>query len=414
MLQKLSDKQKEYINNSTHRWNIKYGATRSGKTYLDYYLIPLRIRERMGKEGLNFILGCTKGTIQRNIIEPMQLIWGETAIGNIGSDNTVDIFGEKVYCLGAETKSQAEKVRGSSIKYCYGDEVTTWSEDMFEMLKSRLDKPYSMFEGTTNPKSPSHWLKKFIDSDADIFSQHYSIDDNPFLDATVKADMKNEYQGVYYERYIDGNWVLAEGLIYPKFADALGTSDEPAEDIVLSIDYGTQNPFAALCWKKVDNVWYAYKGYYYGGRDAGVQKTDDEYGEAMDAFMEDEIKKYASSMQKIKVIVDPSAASFIALLKKKNWCKVLPADNAVFDGIRETATAMNLGIIKINPALKEWRSEAEGYVWEEGLDDKPVKENDHYMDSTRYFVKTMCIVPKFLKRQQHSQIKQENIEQYYL
>ena len=414
MLQKLSEKQKEYINNSTHRWNIKYGATRSGKTYLDYYLIPLRIRERMGKEGLNFILGCTKGTIQRNIIEPMQLIWGETAISNIGSDNTVDIFGEKVYCLGAETKSQAEKVRGASIKYCYGDEVTTWSEDMFEMLKSRLDKPYSMFEGTTNPKSPTHWLKKFIDSDADVFSQHYSIDDNPFLDATVKADMKNEYQGVYYERYIDGNWVLAEGLIYPKFADALGTSDEPAEDTVLSIDYGTQNPFAALCWKKVDNVWYAYKGYYYGGRDAGVQKTDDEYGEAMDEFMEDEIKHYASSMQKIKVIVDPSAASFIALLKKKNWCKVLPADNAVFDGIRETATAMNLGLIKINPALKEWRSEAEGYVWEEGLDDKPVKENDHYMDSTRYFVKTMCLVPKFLKRQQHSQIKQENIEQYYL
>ena len=160
--------QKEYFRNANRRWNIKTGATRSGKTYMDYYLIPMRIRETADKDGLTVILGNTKGTLQRNIIEPLRKIWGGSYVSDIKSDNTAVLFGEKCYCLGADKISQVDRLRGSSIKYCYGDEVVTWNEDVFTMLKSRLDKPYSSFDGTCNPEGQQHWFKKFLDSDADI------------------------------------------------------------------------------------------------------------------------------------------------------------------------------------------------------------------------------------------------------
>lgn len=214
----LSPKQKEFWNAPFHRWNIKYGATRSGKTYLDYFMIPRRIRERRGKDGLIVLMGNTKGTLQRNIIEPMQKIYGEYLVSSIRADNTAHLFGERVHCLGADSKKHVDRLRGSSIAYCYGDETVTWAEVVFEMLKSRLDKPYSCFDGTCNPKDPDHWFKKFIDSDADIFAQHYALSDNPFLDATVRAEMEREHSGVFYERYILGNWTVAEGLIYGQFA----------------------------------------------------------------------------------------------------------------------------------------------------------------------------------------------------
>lgn len=216
----LSLKQKEYWNNSSSRWNVKSGATRSGKTYLDYYLIPKRIRAVSGKEGLAVILGNTKGTLQRNIIEPLQNIWGMSLVSDIRSDNTAMLFGEKCYCLGADKVNQVNRIRGSSIKYCYGDEVVTWHEDVFSMLKSRLDKPYSKFDGTCNPDNPNHWFYKFLQSDADIYKQDYTIDDNPYLAKEFVENLKREYFGtVYYDRYVLGLWAAAEGAVYRLFAD---------------------------------------------------------------------------------------------------------------------------------------------------------------------------------------------------
>lgn len=217
----LSPKQHEFARNANRRWNFKGGATRSGKTYLDFkWIIPIRIRERIGKDGLVVILGVTKSTIERNVLEPMRNIYGEDLVGTISSDNTIRLFGEKCYCLGAEKVSQVSKIRGASIKYCYGDEVADWSEEVFELLKSRLDKEYSCFDGTFNPQYPNHWLKKFLDSDADIFSQTYTIDDNPFLPEAFKENLKKEYAGtVFYDRYILGLWKRAEGLVYKAFAD---------------------------------------------------------------------------------------------------------------------------------------------------------------------------------------------------
>ena len=216
---KLSVKQQEYIKEAHHRWNFKTGATRSGKTLLDWHLIPRRIIERKGLDGLNVILGFTKTSIQRNIIAPMQELYGMNNISDIKSDNTCMIFGEMVYCLGASKVNNTDAIRGSSIKYCYGDEVATWHPEVFEMLKSRLDKVYSMFEGTCNPKEPTHWLHLFLnDGDIDLYWQQYTIFDNPFLDKKVLHDIISSHTGVFKQRYIHGLWVVAEGVIFSQFA----------------------------------------------------------------------------------------------------------------------------------------------------------------------------------------------------
>ena len=216
----LSDKQRAFWRECTHRWNVKSGATRSGKTYMDYFLIPRRLLAVAGKDGLNVILGNTRETIRRNIILPMQNMYGPERVSNLRADNSCEMFGQKVFCLGTETVNRVDRLRGTSIKYCYGDEVTTWHPDVFDMLKSRLDKPYSRFDGTCNPGSPNHWFKTFLDSDADIYQQAYSIDDNPYLDPVFVENLKREYSGtVLYDRYILGLWVAAEGVIYRLFAD---------------------------------------------------------------------------------------------------------------------------------------------------------------------------------------------------
>ena len=166
---KLSPKQKEFWNNCNCRWNIKTGATRSGKTYLDYYIIPKRIRACKG-DGLIVLLGNTQGTIERNVLEPMRSIWG-SLVGTISSNNKAKLFGRDVYVLGADKKNQVARIQGAGIEYCYGDEITTWSQDVFQMLKSRLDKPNSCFDGTCNPDSPNHWFKEFLESKANIYHQ---------------------------------------------------------------------------------------------------------------------------------------------------------------------------------------------------------------------------------------------------
>ena len=163
-----TNKQKEYIVNATHRWNIKSGAVRSGKSFVDVtFIVPMRIRERIGKDGLCFIIGVSKETIERNVLQPMRERYTSDVVGTINSRNIAKICGEDVYCLGAEKVSQVAKIQGASAKYIYGDEVAKWNEDVFAMLKSRLDKPYSCFDGSLNPEHPTHWLKQFIDSDAD-------------------------------------------------------------------------------------------------------------------------------------------------------------------------------------------------------------------------------------------------------
>lgn len=218
----LSSKQNEYIINATHRWNIKSGAVRSGKSFVDTaYIVPQRIRERAGKPGLNVIMGVSKESIERNVLQPMREIYTSDLIGNINNRNVARVCGEDVYCLGAEKVSQVAKIQGASIKYCYGDEIAKWNKEVFQMLKSRLDKPYSCFDGACNPEHPTHWLKEFIDNpELDIYLQKYTIFDNPFLPEEYVKQLCKEYEGtIYYDRLILGLWKRADGSIYKRFAD---------------------------------------------------------------------------------------------------------------------------------------------------------------------------------------------------
>ena len=241
----LTSKQNEYIRNATHRWNIKTGAVRSGKSYVDTaYTIPARIRERIGKPGLTVIFGVSRDTIERNVLQPMREIYGSGLVGTINNRNMAWVCGEDVYCLGAEKVSQVAKVQGSSIKYAYGDEVAKWNREVFEMLKSRLDKPYSCFDGACNPENPTHWMKEFIDSDIDIYVQKYEIFDNGYLPKEYVENLCKEYEGtVYYDRLIKGMWKRAEGAIYRMFADDPDRFIRPVnrqdiKEIRIGIDFG--------------------------------------------------------------------------------------------------------------------------------------------------------------------------------
>ena len=252
----LSDKQKEWVREAHHRYNFKVGARRCGKTYMDnLYTIPKRIFERKGLDGLYCIFGVSKGTIERNVLQPLRQIYGRNMVGTIGSNNTAKIFGEEVYCLGCEKANQVSKIQGTSIKYAYGDEVAKWCQDVFVMIQASLDKDYSCFDGALNPENQSHWLKKdFLDlvdeKGLDVYVQHYTIFDNPFLSKEFVDNLCKEYEGtVYYDRLILGMWKNAEGLIYRQFADhpdmfikdkAVDKDGNPLNFLIISIgiDYG--------------------------------------------------------------------------------------------------------------------------------------------------------------------------------
>ena len=350
--------------------------------------------ERVGKKGLNVILGVSKETIERNVLEPMRDIWGEQLISSINSRNFATIMGEKVYCLGAEKVTQVSKLRGAKFKYAYVDEIVDINPDVFQLLKSRLSLPYSVCDASGNPSYPTHFIKKFIDSKdkgVDVYCQQWTLYDNPFLDPTYVKALEHEYLGtVFYDRYILGKWTQAEGLIYPMFLDAIeSTSLGAVEQYALSIDYGTQNAFAALLWAKDGPTWHAIDEYYYSGRNEGRMKTDEDYLLDMESFVG------SVTNSPILTIIDPSAASFIAALRRSGKFSVRKADNNVMDGIRDTANCLKKGKVKVSSRLTNWRKEIEGYVWDakEG-EDRPIKVNDHLMDSMRYFVRTMRLAKK--------------------
>lgn len=334
----LTNKQKEYWKDASHRWNIKCGATRSGKTYLDYYMIPRRIREVSGKDGLIVILGNTKGTLQRNIIEPLQQIWTDSLVSNIKSDNTAHMFGEKVHCIGADKINQVNRLRGSSIAYCYGDEVATWHEDVFTILKSRLDKEYSCFDGTCNPEYPQHWFKKFIDSGVDIYQQQYTIYDNDFLSPQVVKALEQEYVGtVFFDRYILGRWTMAEGVIYETFANnvdkfIIGQKNLPKMNyIAVGVDFGGNKSNHAFVASGIDrsisNV-YVVKAKSIPAKGVSV----DEMIDAFTAFCRDVEDRYG----KIDLVYADSAEQAIinSMRTKTPYNVVNSIKNKIVDRIR--------------------------------------------------------------------------------
>lgn len=388
----LTEFQQEYLHNCSHRWNVKTGATRSGKTYLDCAVtIPKRICAARG-EGLLVLMGNTLGTLERNVLSLMRELWGPDLVGVIrtsAAGNVVQLFGKKVYVLGADNKKHIARIQGAAFEYAYGDEITTWDEGVFQMLKSRLSCPHSHFDGTCNPESPTHWFKKFLDSDADIYCQAYTIDDNPTLPAQFVADLKKEYTGtVYYDRFILGKWCNASGLIYPFFSlseDTYlfhGDASHVDGQFYVSIDYGTHNPCSMGLWVIHDGKALRIKESYFDSRAERVQRTDEEHYA--------ELERLTKGYYIQAVVVDPSAASFIETIRRHGKYLVIPADNDVLNGIRCVASLMQAGLVTIHESCTASRREFGLYSWDDkAKEDRVVKENDHAMDDIRYFCYTI-------------------------
>lgn len=392
------------------------GSIRAGKTTAMAFSFVMWAMDNYTEE--NFALcGKTINALKRNVIKQLKRILYSRgySIAEHRVENYISIgFNDHendFYLFGGKDESSQDLIQGITLAGVFFDEVALMPESFVNQAIGRCSVEGAKFWFNCNPDRPSHWFKEeWIDnlSSKNVIRIHFTMDDNPSLSEKTIARYKSLFTGVFYQRFIEGLWVMAEGLIYPMYQDAFidAAPDEPAEKTVISLDYGTMNAFAAIQWDLHNNIWYAVNGYYYSGRDTGIQKTDTEYLEAMQKVFAPLIDKYHADAkqakefdeyppEQIRVIIDPSAASFIALLKKQDWCKVRKATNDVLDGIRDTATALKQGIVKVVKckALIPWEKEAGGYVWDENDSvDRPVKVNDHYMDATRYFVETMKLV----------------------
>lgn len=415
----LSRKQNEYIVNATHRWNIKSGAVRSGKSYVDTsFIIPSRIRERAGEPGLNVILGVSKGSIERNVLQPMREIYTDRLVGTINNRNIARICGEDTYCLGAEKVSQVAKIQGSSIKYCYGDEVAKWNKEVFQMLKSRLDKPYSCFDGSCNPEHPTHWLKEFIDSpELDIYLQEYTIFDNPFLPEGFVEQLCKEYAGtVYYDRLILGRWKRAEGAIYRKFADNTDSfrcdvvnklSRAPQhkqfrkEDIVsieIGVDFGgnqSGHSFVARGYTDDYRDVIALKSRRILAKDENEDIDSNKLDEMLCDFVQEVIERYSIYEKDRESIISSNVESVFwdnaetvlgnsirnAIGRRLPWISVKPAKKkTINDRIRCTNRLMGAGRFFITDDCESLEKAFCDAVWDQDVKDKDERLDDGSTD----------------------------------
>lgn len=375
---------------------IADGAIRSGKSLSMSLSFALWAMTNFANQ--NFAMcGKTVGSFRRNV-----LFWLKVMLRGRGyivedsrSENLCTVSDGKVtnyfYIFGGKDERSQDLIQGITLAGIFLDEVALMPESFVNQATGRCSVDGSKMWFNCNPSFPSHWFKiKWIDQakNKHLLYLHFDMDDNLSLSEKTKARYRNMYSGVFFDRFIIGLWVMAEGIIYPMYKDAIQEPpNEQAERYALSIDYGTQNAFSVSLWGKYGEVWYVVDEYYYSGRETGVQKTDTEYGEDLNKLLDD----YGINGV-IYTVIDPSAASFIALLRKKERYRVKKAKNDVMDGIRDTGTALKQGLIKVSPKCKRTIEEFGGYVWDSNeAEEKPVKINDHAMDNIRYFVETAGI-----------------------
>lgn len=214
-------KQLKVIREANHRWNILYGATRSGKTHISYFLVPMRVQEHYDHNIL--FVGKTLATLDHNVFDPMRQIFGAKYVSPMRTDATggrkITLWGKQCYCTGANDDRSITKIQGMGLGYAYCDELTTYPENFFAMLKSRLDLANSKCDATCNPEAPSHFVKQHIDNKLlDTYAEHFTLYDNTFLPKEFIANLENEYRGtIYFDRWVLGNWVKTEGLVFPLF-----------------------------------------------------------------------------------------------------------------------------------------------------------------------------------------------------
>ena len=385
-LHNLSDKQVESFADSTARLNIFEGPVRAGKSFIAL----LRWLEfcRNGPKGPLIICGRTDKTIKRNIITPLQDLVGKSVQYSSGKGE-VRMYDRLMYVVGANDDRAEAKIRGSEFAGALLDEVSLLPENFFKMLLSRLSIDGAQLFASTNPDSPYHWIKRdFINREAEldlkVFSFH--IRDNPSLSEKYIEDLSNEYQGLWYKRYILGEWVLADGAVYDFFEDKLHIIPMPLSTAlyyIVGVDYGTTNPcvFSLIGYNPSNypNMWLE-KEYYYDSKKELRQKSDYEYSLDLIEF----IKGYHVK----SIYIDPSAASFKQELRRNGIRNVLDAQNDVVPGIRFQAQLLSNGTYKICSNCTESIKEYHNYLWDskasERGEDKPLKQYDHSMDAQRY------------------------------
>jgi PBSX family phage terminase large subunit len=372
------------------------GSVRAGKTVVMSLSYVMWAMNAFSDQNFG-MAGKTIGSYRRNVITPLKRML--KARGYVVKDHRADNFltitykgkTNYFYIFGGKDEASQDLIQGITLAGMFFDEVALMPQSFVNQATARCSVDGAKFWFNCNPAGPYHWFKlEYLDQlkDKNMLHIHFTMDDNLSLSQQVKDRYKRMYKGIFFQRYILGLWVMAEGVIYDMFNLKKHTApvlDRNYTKHYVSIDYGTQNPTTFGLWGFFDGVWYKVKEYHYDGRQKSKQKTDQEYLEDLQEFLEG-----ANNLRGI--IVDPSAASFIALLKKNQFI-VLNAKNEVLDGIRNLATALIDGLIKYNECCKETFREFSSYIWDEKAaargEDKPVKQNDHQLDADRYFVNTI-------------------------
>ena len=385
----LTEKQKEFFSDWKHgrlkRINILEGSVRSGKTFSSLILWALWLATRPAN-GKYMMAGRTLTTLKRNCLDPLQQLLGETNVKVSAPAKRAEIFGRTVELEGAANELSENKIRGLTLHGAYVDEITLIPQGFFVMLLSRLSAPGAQLFGTTNPDSPMHWLKvDFLDNpDVDIYRTKFLLYDNTTLPPDYIENLKREYTGVFFQRFILGNWVAAEGAIYPMFEKSRHVSDKAPEMGVqwIAADYGHTNPtcFLRIAAGKDGHIWVIDE--YYHMADKSGAKSPKQYARDMREFAE-------KGPSPDVVVIDPSAEGFILQLKEDApRLRVKRANNTVRDGIQLVASAIDADVLRIHPRCRHLIDEIQGYSWDPKAqakgEDKPVKVNDHGCDALRY------------------------------
>ena len=323
----LTEKQQNFFFSTDRRLNFLSGSVRSGKTYISLLKFALKV---VGDSppGSQFLrCGKTLSTLKRNCLNVLLDLVGENNFWYSINRKEGVLFGRKIYLEGAADETSEHKIRGMTLTGAYCDEITLFPQSFVSMLLTRLSTPNAKMYATCNPDSPNHYIKTdYIDAEGlDCAVWTFTLRDNTFLTEEFLESMEREFKGVFYRRFILGEWCKAEGLVYPMYENTVPTEEREYERYCVSMDYGIMNPTAMLLWGLYKGTWYCVKEYYHSGRDTSSQKTDEQYYA--------ELEKLVGNLPCQEVIVDPSAASFITLCRQKGKFTVYKAINTVLEGI---------------------------------------------------------------------------------
>ena len=367
------------------------GAIRSGKTLsmvTGFFLWSMASY----REQAFALCGRTVGALRRNIIDHLQTWLGDGfVIRENRSENKLVVTDGKgrrntYYLFGGQDESSYKLIQGITLAGVLLDEAALMPQSFVEQACARWSVPGSKLWFNCNPEGPEHWLyKQWIRKagEKNLLRLHFTMADNPALDPAIRQRYEKMYTGVFYRRYILGQWCMAEGLVYDFRPEKHITRDVPQYGrYYISVDYGTLNPFSAGLWCVSGGKAVRIREFYHSGRDTGRQYTDEEYHQAL--------VKLAGDLPVEWVVVDPSAASFITTIRAHGVFSVRKARNEVLDGIRLVASLLQEGILQFSPECKDSVREFSLYRWEEqGETDRVCKENDHAMDDIRYFCATV-------------------------